>query len=128
MRGKHIFFHFFILTVSLSAFAQPPAGEPVAVAFRKAEEALVLLRNREDLIPLQRLDTLRIALVGIGLKEGCAFQGVLEKYSQVQTLIPPLAGDIAAIDEWLDHIGRNFAVDDPFEDCLLTHGYHFNPN
>ncbi len=48
------------------------------------EAALTLLTNTNSLVPLQKLDTLRIASVSIGVEKTTAFQRMLGKYTAVQ--------------------------------------------
>ena len=48
------------------------------------EGALTVLRNENDLIPLRRLDTLRIASVSMGATRPTAFQKMLELYTGVK--------------------------------------------
>ena len=50
------------------------------------EKALTLLKNQNDLIPLQRLDTLRIAVVSVGASQGNAFQKTASLYTQTDAL------------------------------------------
>lgn len=42
--------------------------------------ALTLLRNEDQLLPLQRLDTLKVATIAIGLEKETTFQKTVEKY------------------------------------------------
>tara|TARA_B100001741_G_scaffold109231_1_gene89930 strand:+ start:4054 stop:6966 length:2913 start_codon:yes stop_codon:yes gene_type:complete len=46
------------------------------------ENSITLVQNYEDLIPLKRLDTLKIASVTIG-EDGTEFQSTLSKYSKI---------------------------------------------
>ncbi len=48
------------------------------------EGALTVLRNENDLMPLRRLDTLRIASVSMGATRPTAFQKMLELYTGVK--------------------------------------------
>lgn len=50
---------------------------------RLVESSITLLKNSSDLVPLKRLDTLRIATVAIGERRKNAFQNSLEKYTSV---------------------------------------------
>ncbi|MDF2438495.1 MAG: beta-lactamase [Bacteroidota bacterium] len=51
---------------------------------RKLTEAsLTLLQNKEDLIPLKGLDTLRIATLSLGYKDTNIFQRTMENYTRV---------------------------------------------
>lgn len=61
--------------------------------FREAEKSLVLLRNEGDLIPLRRLDTLRIASITLG-SGNRTFPETLAKYMHIEEriwheLVPP---------------------------------------
>ncbi len=49
-----------------------------------SEAALTLLANKNTLIPLQKLDTLRIASISVGVEKTSAFQRTLGKYTAVQ--------------------------------------------
>ena len=46
------------------------------------QSSLTLLQNYEDLLPLKRLDTLRIAAVSIG-EDGSSFQKMLSNYAPI---------------------------------------------
>ena len=48
------------------------------------EASLTVLRNENNLLPLRRLDTLRIASVSIGVTKPTAFQRMLELYTGVK--------------------------------------------
>ena len=48
-----------------------------------SETSLTLLRNQNNLLPLQRLDTLRIAAVSIGAPDMTSFQKMLSVYTRV---------------------------------------------
>ncbi len=48
------------------------------------EQAITLVQNQQQTIPLQRLDTLKIASVSIGEKSVNSFQKTLSLYTQVQ--------------------------------------------
>jgi beta-glucosidase-like glycosyl hydrolase/CubicO group peptidase (beta-lactamase class C family) len=51
---------------------------------RKLTEAsLTLLQNKKNIIPLQNLDTLRIASLSLGYKENGIFQTTLDRYASV---------------------------------------------
>lgn len=56
----------------------------------------MLLRNQNGLLPLKRLDTLRIGLVQLGKGGTGVFKGFLEKYTRIDALsIPQGAGENA---------------------------------
>lgn len=48
------------------------------------ENALTLVKNNDSLLPLKRLDTLRIASIGIGYNQATKFQERLSDYAPVQ--------------------------------------------
>jgi beta-glucosidase-like glycosyl hydrolase/CubicO group peptidase (beta-lactamase class C family) len=47
------------------------------------EQSMTVLRNQENILPLQRLDTLRIASLSIGCEQIAPFQKMLDNYAQV---------------------------------------------
>jgi beta-N-acetylhexosaminidase len=47
------------------------------------EQSMTVLLNKQSLIPLQQLDTLKIASLGIGSDQPTPFQKMLENYTQV---------------------------------------------
>ena len=57
-------------------------------AFQEAKKSIVLLKNDNALIPFQRLDTLRLAFVPMGLGNYSEWQYSLAKYTPVKMLIP----------------------------------------
>ncbi|MDR3133280.1 MAG: hypothetical protein LBU42_04570, partial [Prevotellaceae bacterium] len=64
-----------------------------ALNYRLVEKALTLLQNRDTLLPLRRLDTLKIACVEIGKGDGSFFKQQLRYYAAVDTFsIEPGAG------------------------------------
>jgi len=74
--------------------------EPVSLqqeAYRSALDRTVLLRNQGGLLPLKRLDTLRIGLVQLGKGGAAVFKGVLEKYTLVNALSIPVGSAEKAV-------------------------------
>ncbi|WP_018479448.1 glycoside hydrolase family 3 N-terminal domain-containing protein [Pontibacter roseus] len=49
------------------------------------EASLTLLRNKNNILPIQTLDTLKVAALAIGTKKQTAFQRDLARYTQVDT-------------------------------------------
>lgn len=47
------------------------------------EQSMTVLRNQNNILPLQRLDTLRIASLSIGCEQIAPFQKMLDNYTQV---------------------------------------------
>jgi beta-N-acetylhexosaminidase len=90
---KRTNFVFFILVSFISlAKAQPEFSNPSTSTISGQEElrirqqiesSLVLLENKDNLLPLDRLDTLRIASVSIGKTAFTSFQNFLSKYTKV---------------------------------------------
>lgn len=75
--------------------------------FKAAKQSVVLLKNEENLIPFQRLDTLRLAFVPMGLGQYSEWQFPLSKYTQVKTLIPEKIGSAADAKDWVQQqIGK----------------------
>ncbi|MUP45084.1 serine hydrolase [Gramella sp. BOM4] len=62
------------------------------------EAALTLLKNDNAMIPLQRLDTLKIASVSIGAEEKTRFQESLELYTKVANFQLPVEATSEEID------------------------------
>ncbi|HEY6162223.1 MAG TPA: glycoside hydrolase family 3 N-terminal domain-containing protein, partial [Bacteroidia bacterium] len=60
-----------------------PEGE--LVNRKLVENAVTLLQNKNDLIPLMRLDTLRTAVVSLGYKDDNPFKQMLRNYSPMDT-------------------------------------------
>ena len=60
--------------------AQTP-GDTIARLFRATEQSLVLLRNEGGLLPLQRLDSLRVAYYDLNGQKGSAMEKTLAKYT-----------------------------------------------
>ncbi len=56
---------------------------------RIIEASLTLLENRNQLIPLQNLDTLRVACLAIGRSNTAPFQEMLSKYTQTENFFLP---------------------------------------
>lgn len=52
------------------------------------EEALTLVKNQDDLLPLRDLDKRKIAYVGLGDASGETFVKTLQLYAQVDTILP----------------------------------------
>ncbi|GAB3750090.1 glycoside hydrolase family 3 N-terminal domain-containing protein [Spirosoma pomorum] len=53
------------------------------------EQSITVAKNQDDLLPLKRLDTLRLASVAIGAEAGNVFQKTLNQYAPFQTLALP---------------------------------------
>jgi beta-glucosidase-like glycosyl hydrolase/CubicO group peptidase (beta-lactamase class C family) len=68
------------------------APDDEALRYRLTEQALTVLRNRDDCLPLRRLDTMRIACLSIGAPATDApFRRHLQYYAAVDTFAVPAA-------------------------------------
>lgn len=86
-----------------------------ALNFQLTEKALTLLQNRDDVLPLRRPDTLKIACLEIGEGYGAPFKQRLRSYATVDTFsVNPGAGadTLLALQERLS----------PYD--LIIAGYH----
>ncbi|MEO1712930.1 MAG: glycoside hydrolase family 3 N-terminal domain-containing protein, partial [Bacteroidota bacterium] len=61
-------------------------NQPKAIALKNklTEQALTVVRNEGDLLPLQRLDTLNVATIAIGAPTKTAFQRTVDRYVKAQ--------------------------------------------
>lgn len=91
---------FFALLFCLLSLQAQPGGGNEAARFKQAEQSVTLLRNEGGLIPLKRLDTLRIACLGVGAPVSAPFLSTLEKYMPAPELQAP-AGE-GGIPSWLE--------------------------
>jgi beta-glucosidase-like glycosyl hydrolase/CubicO group peptidase (beta-lactamase class C family) len=66
-------------STGLAAELNSPDNE--ALRYQLTEKALTLLHNSDSLLPLQRLDTLKIAYLEIGKNGGTAFKNQLQYYA-----------------------------------------------
>ncbi len=76
-----------------------------------AEASLTLLKNENSLLPLQKLDTLKIASVSIGASKSSKFQKTLKLYADVQNfqlVREAKASDIADLKKKLE--GYNLVI------------------
>ncbi|RDV16757.1 serine hydrolase [Pontibacter diazotrophicus] len=63
------------------------------------EASLTLLRNKSNILPIQGLDTLRIAALAIGTTQETDFQHGLSRYMQVDTFFLPANSTIAELQQ-----------------------------
>ncbi|MEM1217588.1 MAG: glycoside hydrolase family 3 N-terminal domain-containing protein [Bacteroidota bacterium] len=61
-------------------------NQPEAIALKNklTEQALTVVQNQGDLLPLQRLDTLNVATIAIGAPTKTAFQRTVDRYIKAQ--------------------------------------------
>ncbi|MBW3545137.1 MAG: serine hydrolase, partial [Bacteroidetes bacterium] len=68
------------------------------------EAALTVLRNQENLMPLRRLDTLRIAALSIGTEGITPFQQTLRHYANITHFMLPATASKAQVDSIRNHL------------------------
>lgn len=73
-------------------------------ARRLYEQTLTVIKNEKQLIPLQRLDTLRIATLSIGKDNISTFQKSLQLYMEVDQFVLPLNSSSEEIDRILSSL------------------------
>lgn len=95
-----------ILFLSTSLFAQPLSDKKTIDLFENARKKVCILKNENQLIPLQRLDTLRMAYLSYqfedntvipALQLGNGLETMLNKYTKVDSL----SSDSLQIEAWL---------------------------
>lgn len=94
-----------IFFVSETISAQNIENEPVR-NYQSALESLVLLQNKDNLIPLQHLDTLKIAYIGLVMHEYQVddIEQTLKKYTRIESLQIPRNSFEADPNAWLTKI------------------------
>jgi CubicO group peptidase (beta-lactamase class C family) len=70
------------------------------------EAAITVLNNNRNLIPVQRLDTLRIASVSIGRSSITPFQKMLGLYTEMKHFVVPKDAGAASIDSLTRQLGN----------------------
>ncbi|MDR3351260.1 MAG: serine hydrolase [Prevotellaceae bacterium] len=97
----------------LAADLNTPAYQ--ALSYRLTEKALTLLSNQDSLLPLRRLDTLKIACLEIGKNRGRFFREQLSCYAAIDTF----SIESAACPDTLLRLRQQLA---PYN--LIIAGYH----
>lgn len=82
------------------------SGESSYLNILLAENAITLLKNKNNLIPLLSLDTLRIAAVSIGTGYNDKFQEMLGMYAPVKSFILPKNATNSDIKELLQKLEK----------------------
>ncbi len=88
---KQLFLCYFLLSVSLLRNIDADCQVAVTTAFNKdiflqrlqTEASITLLENQQNLLPLKRLDTLKIVSISVGENTITPFQQMLGNYSRV---------------------------------------------
>lgn len=71
-----------------------------------AQQSLTMLQNKDQLLPLHRLDTLKIATLSIGRGEVTEFQRSLRRYTRMDHFFIPKNADDAAIKKLMVQLKR----------------------
>ncbi len=88
------------------ALAQAQEGRGLAADYRAAEEEFVLLRNANDLLPLRRLDTLRIGFLPIGLDGSERMLEIMNRYARVDRIdLPRTASENG---DWASQVAESY--------------------
>ena len=75
------------------------------------EASLTLLRNKQNILPIRTLDTLKVAALAIGTTEETAFQRGLAKYTKVNTFFLPANSSIADLQRLKEQLaGYNLII------------------
>lgn len=122
-----IIFLCLLLAPPLYLQAQAPP-DSVAIHFREVEQSLVLLRNQGNLLPLGKLDSIRIAYYDLNGQSGSELEKTLAKYTIVER--PGLQDGLSAAEAilWAEEQAKRYDVciigirDDVGEDGVLP-GY-----
>lgn len=88
---------FLFSALPLLLTGQPSEDLKASLSFKRAEQATTVLINKDELLPLKRLDTLRIAHISFGQLQTGPFLETLNKYAPVTHVDTPF--DITA--EWV---------------------------
>ncbi len=70
------------------------------------EQAITVLQNKKSILPLQRLDTLRIATVSIGGQRLSVFQETLSRYTEVDNFYVPQNASLDAIKQTIKKLSN----------------------
>jgi CubicO group peptidase (beta-lactamase class C family) len=84
------------------------AADSIVREFNQAAASLVLLKNDNGLVPLKRLDTMRIATLAVGLANDNDFSKFLQKYTLVEELPFPGVSAPASPTEWAEEYGQKY--------------------
>lgn len=84
--SKKIIGLFFALVFAIIQIAGQNTQIEIQTAFKKAESEIVLLENKQNLLPFKRLDTLRIAYLSVGLEKDSEFEQVLKRYTTLESI------------------------------------------
>ena len=97
-------FAFLFSALPLLLSGQPSKVLKSSLSFKRAEQATTVLINENGLLPLKRLDTLKIAHINFGQLQEGPFLETLNRYTQVEHLTPPFE----TTDEWISEQREKF--------------------
>jgi CubicO group peptidase (beta-lactamase class C family) len=92
------------MVFGLQSQAQPESGRKAVSAFKRAKQSTVVLRNEKSLLPLQRLDTLRVGYCYFGSGIANDFLPTLKKY----TSVTPIQVPSTVSEAWLEAQSERF--------------------
>ena len=107
--NKRIFFFCLFLIHFLFATAQE-AYDDIVSEFQAAEHSLVLLKNDQSIIPIQGLQSQKVAYLSVASGEIGAFYETLGKYMPVDKIELPDIRDEAAFESWLREINERYSL------------------
>lgn len=107
MLKKIIFLVLSLLAVTLWTSAQNTEND-IQTAFKKAESDIVLLKNDQQLVPIQKLDTPRVAYLSVGLREGSDFEEVLQRYLPMVVVQLPASPSSRNAQVWAEALQKRF--------------------
>ncbi len=86
------------------------AADTVVVFYREVEQSMVLLRNEGDLVPLQRLDSIRVAYYDLNGEPGSVLEKTLAQYTVIEN--PELPGGLSAAEAilWAERQSRLYNI------------------
>ncbi len=93
-----------LFAISFSLPAQDMADKQATLGFKQAEQAITVLRNEGGLLPLSRLDTLRIGYMAFGELRTGPFLETLQQYADITPVPLPAKVDAA----WLSALQARF--------------------
>ncbi len=87
---------------------QSSSNKKELTRFEKVNRDLVLIRNENSIIPIKGLVSKRIAYISIGLPKNSEFERTLKKYTKIDRVDLPVAGDGKAAVEWAQSLKERY--------------------
>lgn len=82
-QSKNMYYRMFIRPETPGLWSRLNSPTDIALKQQLYQAAITLIKNTDSLLPLKRLDTLRIASLNFGARAVNNFQTTLERYTQV---------------------------------------------